>query len=98
MEGLPQSTARFSHVHIDLVNMGHTISGFDHLFTIIDRWTSWPEVIPVKTTDARTCAQALVDNWVSRMGTPQLITSDPGKQFAGKVWNEMNKIPHWAGR
>ena len=92
LEELPQPTARFSHVHIDLVNMGHTISGFNHLFTIIDRWTSWPEAIPVKTTDARTCAQALVDNWISRMGTPQLITSDRGKQFAGKVWSEMNKI------
>ena len=39
---------RFSHIHVDLVELLSLFSGFTYLFTIIDRYTCWPEEIPQK--------------------------------------------------
>jgi hypothetical protein len=44
--------------------------------TIIDRTTRWLEATPLRTMDARTCADALVSSWVSRYGVPSQITSE----------------------
>jgi hypothetical protein len=77
----PIPTRRFSHIHLDLVGPLPTFKGFTHLFTIIDRTTRWPEVIPLSATTSLDCASALFQGWVSRFGVPAVITSDWGAQF-----------------
>ena len=59
------------------------------LFTIIDRITGWPEAIPSESTNARHCTEILIQNWISRFGVPQTITSDRGPQFVSKIWDKM---------
>jgi hypothetical protein len=50
---------RFSHVHLDLVGPLPTVSsGFSHLFTMVDRSTSWEEVVPIGGTSTEECAAA----------------------------------------
>jgi len=94
LEKLPNPSARFSHIHLDLVGPFPSRSGDRMLLTIIDRWTSWPEVIvlPSGKTDAKTCAQEVLRNWCSRFGIPESLTSDRGPQFTSKVWSEMTTI------
>ena len=94
LEALPQPNKRFSHVHIDIVGPLNG-SANSRLFTMIDRWTGWPEAIPIldgKHADAKVCAQILVDSWISRFGVPQILTSDCGKQFTSKIWKEVMEI------
>ena len=61
---------RFDHIHIDLVGPLPPSQGYTHLLTIVDRFTRWPEAIPLKGTDTETCARALVFHWIARFGMP----------------------------
>lgn len=58
--------------------------GYTHLLTMVDRFSRWPEAVPLKGTDTETCARALVFHWIARFGIPLNITSDRGSQFCGQ--------------
>ena len=83
---------RFQHIHIDVVGPLPPCRGFTHLLTVIDRFTRWPEVIPVSETSAITLARALLYNWISRFGTPAHITSDRGAQFTSSLWSQLSVL------
>ena len=63
-----------------------------YLLTIIDRFTRWPEAIPLPDSQAATCAVALLQHWIARFGVPEDITSDRGPQFTSSVWAEFKKL------
>ena len=64
------------HVHVDLVGSLPPMSGYTHLLTSVDRFTCWPEVIPLNKTNTETVAQAFLFGWVARFGVPSTLTSD----------------------
>jgi len=84
---LPES--RFNHIHIDLVGPLPSSEGYTHILTIVDRFTRWPEAIPIQKTDTSSCAKAFILNWVSRFGIPEHITSDRGPQFVSHLWSNI---------
>ena len=83
---------RFQHVHVDIVGPLLPSNGFRYLLTIIDRFSRWPEAIPMVEMTAETVAHAFYDNWVSRYGAPVLITTDQGTQFESAFFAELLKI------
>lgn len=83
---------RFSHVHIDLVGPLPPSQEHTHILTVVDRFTRWPEAIPLLKTDAESCAKAFIFHWVSRFGLPGHITSDRGPQFVSKLWSSMAEL------
>ncbi|GFN78285.1 Pol polyprotein [Plakobranchus ocellatus] len=63
-----------------------------YLFTVIDRFTRWPEAVPLPDAQASTCATALLHHWVARFGVPEDIASDRGRQFTSALWTQLNSL------
>ena len=83
---------RFTHVHVDLVGPLPMSEGHTHLLTVIDRFTRWPEAIPLRSTDTSSIARAFALSWIARHGIPADITSDRGVQFTSRLWHAMSEL------
>lgn len=53
---IPMPERRFQHVHVDLVGQLPLSQGHTYLFTMIDRFSRWPVVVPVTDIATKTCA------------------------------------------
>jgi len=62
---------RFSHVHIDLVGALPVSSGFRYCLTAIDRYTCWPETLPLSDITTEAVAKAFVSVWIACFGCLQ---------------------------
>ena len=91
VERLPPSD-RFCSLHVDLVGPLPESQGMVYMFTIIDRFTRWSEVIPLPNAHASTCATAHLHHWIARFGVPEDITSDRGRQFTSSLWTQLNAL------
>ena len=83
---------RFDHIHVDLVGPLPPSNGFTHLLTVVDRFSRWPEAIPLSDTTATSCAQALVSHWIARFGIPMDMSSDRGPQFTSQLWTAIAQL------
>ena len=85
-------TGRFLSLHVDLVGSLPPSEGMTYLFTVIDRFTRWPEAIPIPDATATSCVRALIRHWIARFGIPDDITSDRGAQFTSSLWKELGNM------
>jgi hypothetical protein len=83
---------RFGSLHVDLVGPLPPSEGSKYLFTVIDRFSRWPEALPLEDATAESCARALIRGWIARFGVPDDLVSDRGAQFTGKIWIELNRL------
>ncbi|CAH8465108.1 unnamed protein product [Dicrocoelium dendriticum] len=79
----PLPDARFHHIHVDLVGPLPPSNGCAYLLTCIDRFTRWPDAIPMPDCSSDTVARAFLERWVSHFGCPAVVTTDRGSHFAG---------------
>ena len=56
---------------------------------MIDRFTRWPEVIPIPDIRAETVVAAFMLHWVAQFGVPHSITTDRGAQFTGALFETL---------
>ena len=80
-------TDRFEFISIDI--LGPFVSshkGNRYCLVIIDLFTRWPEVIPIRDQTASTVTKAFVNEYVTRHSLPNRVISDLGSQFISNLF------------
>ena len=80
------SPDRFHTVHVDIVGPLPPSEGHRFILTAVDRFTKWPEAIPLRNITSDDIARAFTDNWIARFGVPFCVITDNGRQFDSNVW------------
>ncbi|CAF1363453.1 unnamed protein product [Didymodactylos carnosus] len=94
--GLMQSHVVQSPWHtigVDLTGpLPRTPRGSAYILVVVDYFTKWIELFPLKTIKSRDIAQLLHDEVIYRHGVPVEIVLDNGAQFVADIFRETLKI------
>ena len=80
----------FARIGIDISGpYNPTQDGNKYLLVVSDYFTKWVEAYPMRDMEAKTVAEVLVTEFISRMGVPMVIHSDQGRNFESKLFQQM---------
>jgi hypothetical protein len=67
-------------------------AGYTYCLTAADRFTCWPEVIPMPDITADTMAYNLLTGWISHFSCLQTITTTQGHQIESQLFHSLAKL------
>jgi transposase InsO family protein len=83
----------FERIAMDISGPFHPSKhGYRYILAIIDYFSKYPVLIPLKRIDAETIARKTFQYWISVFGAPQIIHTDRGSNFESELFKEQCKI------
>ena len=80
-------------IHVDFIGpLPESTSGNQHILVLIDQFTKWLEIVPLKTQKAEVTARAVVDHFIARFGCAVQLITDQGTNFESALFKEMCKL------
>ncbi len=73
-----------------------TQNGNDYIVVMQDHFTKWVEGRAICGKEALTIADAVVQDWILKHGTPVTLCSDRGKDFTAALHQEVCDLLHIA--
>uniref|UniRef100_A0A669ESG0 ribonuclease H n=1 Tax=Oreochromis niloticus TaxID=8128 RepID=A0A669ESG0_ORENI len=80
----------FHTIHMDFIELNEC-QGSKYALVIIDVFSKWPEIYPVKKADAISVAKCLCNHFIPTYGIPTLIRSDNGTHFVNEVISKVSE-------
>ena len=79
----------YDQVAIDTIGpLPESEDGSKYILTIIDTFSRWVELVPIKDTGSETAAKAILQ-YIGRYGAPSSFLTDNGTQFVNKTVKEL---------
>ena len=72
-------------MHFDLVGSLSVFSGFPYCLPAINRYTRWPEALPLSDITAEAVAKTFDSVWIPRFGCPLQSPTDQDRQFEANL-------------
>ena len=83
----------FERIALDIMGpLPITESGPKYILVVGDQFTKWTELFPLPNQEAKTVAEKLVDEVISRFGAPERINTDQGRNFEAHLFKEMYNL------
>lgn len=82
---VPDSYRPFDRISLDFKTMPTSGTGFRHLMVICDEITRFVICAPLKTLDAETICEALIQKVVCIFGPPSCLVTDAASSLTGKL-------------
>ena len=80
----------FQRIGIDIAGpLPTSKNGFKYILGVIDYFSKYPMLVPLKSTDSVSIAKALFDRWISVFGCPYQIHSDGGPNISSNCIKEI---------
>ena len=82
---------RFEHIHVDITAMQYSL-GYRYYLMCVDLFSRWPDAILIVHMEVTTIASALLLNWISGFGVSLKITTDQGREFESRLFEELCRL------
>ena len=82
---IPDSYRPFDKISLDFKYMPLSVTGFKHLMVACDEITRFVICVPLKTLDAETICEAILQKIVTTFGPPSCLITDAAASLTGKL-------------
>ena len=69
-----------------------TARGHTHILVLFSHHTRWVKLIALPEPSAELVAEAILEQWISRWGTLRALLTDNGRQFTGRLLQQVTDI------
>ena len=64
-------------------------NGYEYILTVMDYCTKWAEAYPIRDHKSTTVTRVLLENCFTRLGIPEEIIGDQGREFEGELFIDL---------
>lgn len=69
-----------------------TDRGNTYILVVADYFMKWTEAYPLKNMEAQTITEVLVEQFLTKLGVPEVIHSDQGRQYESRMFKDMCEL------